>query len=206
MLAHTFLVAASLEVSDVALSRACYVLRFLLADRDDIRRAYYKSYGRVVVIGRDQTLHDVPEYHRPGIDLIALPSDGPLPLAVRGLAAIAAVPVTTAPEENLLCYDSVTSVRDSFDDVLLKTLAIGVLNLAAARGLGRAPVITGGENGDKIGDDIFHQSQRLGVKEELEAIYDHAMRSGWWRDTNAARGAESYFVSSMLHLATFIQL
>ena len=179
-------------MSDAAVKRACYVLRFLLADRDDLRRAYYKSHGRVVVVGRDQNLHDIPEYRRPGVDLLDFPPDGPLPLPVRGVAAIIAVPVTTAPEENLLCLDSAASSRDTFDDVLLKTLAIGVLNVAAARGLSRTS-----QPGDyELTDDgDAGQGGRLGLKEELESIYQHAMNSGWWQRTNAARSADSYFVS-----------
>ena len=66
-----------MEVPDRALSRACYVLRFLLSDRADLRRAYYKSYGRVAVIGSQQTLSDVPEYRALGVDSVPFPPDDP---------------------------------------------------------------------------------------------------------------------------------
>jgi len=64
-----------MEVPNAAVSRACYVLRFLLSDRADLRRAYYKSYGRVAVIGRSQTLSDVPEYRALGVDSVPFPPD-----------------------------------------------------------------------------------------------------------------------------------
>jgi len=85
---------------------------------------------------------------------------------VRALGAVAAAPVTAAPEDNILCYDERPR---HLDDMLLKSLAIGILNLAAV-------------------------SLSSHVRDELADIYSHAMRSGWWANTNAARGPDSYFV------------
>jgi len=68
---------AATEVPNAAISRACYVLRFLLSDRADLRRAYYKSYGRVAVIGRRQTLADVREYRDLAVDSVPFPPDDP---------------------------------------------------------------------------------------------------------------------------------
>ena len=45
---------ASSVVSDEAVKRACYVVRFLFADRSDIRENMYKYFGRVAVIGKSQ--------------------------------------------------------------------------------------------------------------------------------------------------------
>lgn len=150
-------VLGSASVPDAALSRACYVLRFLLADRRDLREAYYKSFGRVAVIGRNEQLEDIPEY---GF-LENIPTGW-----TRGLGAVSAAPVSTGSEENLLCYSD-ERARE-IDDVLLKTLAIGILNLAAV----------------KVNPN---------VKDELEKVYRHAINSGWWSNTNAARSPESYF-------------
>ena len=61
---------ASASVPDEALERACYVLRFLLADREDMREQFYRHYGRVVVMGADQLLHQVSRNrytHRPTV-------------------------------------------------------------------------------------------------------------------------------------------
>ena len=69
--------AAATAVPNAALSRTCYVLRFVLSDRADLRRAYYKSYGRVAVIGRRQTLSAVPEYRALGVDTLPFPPDDP---------------------------------------------------------------------------------------------------------------------------------
>jgi len=36
-----------------------------------------------------------------------------------------------------------------------------------------------------------------GSRRDLERTYNHAMASGWWSNTNAARGPESYFVRKL---------
>lgn len=199
------LYVASGEVSNSALSRACYVLRFLLADRSDLRRVYYKAGGRVVVVGRRETLADIPEYRRVGIEQLVLPADDAGSSSPRGLAAVSAVPVTSAPEENLLCGGSALHHQsawnsESNDDVLLKTLAIGLLNVASERGFGRPPVLQTDQQQQQQGlggaDEQGYESSVGLLKDELNVIYRHAMRSGWWRRTNAARDPDSYFVRS----------
>lgn len=150
-------VLGSVSVPDAAIRRACYVLRFLLADRPDLRQAYYKSFGRVAVIGRSEQIADIPEYGA----LESIPPGS----TVKGLAATADAPVSTGSAENLLCY---SDERRDMDDVLLKSLAIGILNLAVV----------------KVSPD---------ARGDLERVYRHAVNSGWWSNTNAARNAESYF-------------
>ena len=44
-------VISSAAVSDAALMKACYIMRFLFADRRDVRQHMYKYFGRVGVIG-----------------------------------------------------------------------------------------------------------------------------------------------------------
>ena len=92
-------------------------------------------------------------------------------LPVRALGAVAAAPVSAAPEDNILCYDERPR---HLDDVLLKSLAIGILNLAAV-------------------------SLSSHARDELDGIYSHAIRSGWWANTNAARGPDSYFVRTFIY-------
>jgi len=91
------------------------VLRFLLADRHDLRHAYFKSYGRVVVLGRHERIGDLPEYST----LLRNAWTG----STRSLGAIPRAPATTGAEENVLCY--VDHEPRELDDMLLKSLAIG---------------------------------------------------------------------------------
>ncbi|XP_022093811.1 uncharacterized protein LOC110981000 [Acanthaster planci] len=81
---------------DAALTRACYVVRFLLADRKDVRDAMYDSYGRVGVIGEHEKTTDIPE-HSYLSDLWNQ--------RARALGGIPSRPISTDGEENLLCAD-----------------------------------------------------------------------------------------------------
>ena len=40
----------SSRLSDSALRRACYVVRFIFADRPDLRRSYYRMFGRFALM------------------------------------------------------------------------------------------------------------------------------------------------------------
>ena len=142
---------------DAALSRACYVLRFLLADRADLRQAYYKYFGRVAIIPRNSSIKAIPEY---------LPIHSDFGLATRGLGAIPMAPVSTAGEENILCYPS----DASNDDILLREIAQGIFHLAARR------VVPG-------------------IYTRLKNMYNTVLESGWWDNTYAEHSASAYFVS-----------
>ena len=94
-------------MSDRALTRACYVLRFLLADRYDLRLRYYKAYGRVAVVAVGDRLRSLPEYRFLSRDF---------DIATPGLGATLETPVSFAREENILCRRD----DNSRDDILLR--------------------------------------------------------------------------------------
>lgn len=85
---------ASKDVTDEAMKRACYTLRFMLAPRFDLRMAFYKMSGKVGVIGEYQQTTDMPEHSK-------LPNF--LNYRTRGVAATPQDPLTTAGDENLRC-------------------------------------------------------------------------------------------------------
>ena len=138
--------------------RACYVLRFLLADRQEFRDKFYKMYGRVGIMATDEVITDIPEYS------VFLPE---VYKGTRGLGAITIAPVSTAAQENLLCYRN-----DSFvdEDVMLREMAQGIFHLAAKE---------------------LHPQLEF----ELEDMYEQAIASGKWENTYAEYTKESYFVS-----------
>ena len=101
------------------MSRACYVLRFLLADRKDLRTAYYRAYGRVAIIATTDVLTTLPEYHfLPQVYDQGTPGVGAIPIA----------PVSSAQVENVLCLRNDTHGKE---DILLREIAQGVFHLAA---------------------------------------------------------------------------
>ncbi|CAH1787594.1 unnamed protein product [Owenia fusiformis] len=92
--AYDIPVVSSNQVSNDALKRACYTLRFMLADRSDIRNAFYKAGGRVAIIGVNEGTTSIPEHS----NLPAWWNE-----RARGLGATWAQPVSTAGEENARC-------------------------------------------------------------------------------------------------------
>ncbi len=112
--------AGSHRVTDDALKRACYVVRFLFADRPDIRSYYYSLYGRFALMSVNEVTTHIPE-HR---DLGAWWND-----RARGLGATLQRPVSTAGEENVRCL---TNDRYRAEDIALHEFSHG-LHLLGAR-------------------------------------------------------------------------
>ena len=73
--------------------------KFLLADRADIRQAFYSAFGRVGVIKSEGSLTEIPEYKH--LMLGSEYDDMPM-----GLGAVGVAPVSTATEDNIACYRS----------------------------------------------------------------------------------------------------
>ncbi|XP_038072002.1 uncharacterized protein LOC119740697 [Patiria miniata] len=88
-------VMSSSNPSDAALTRGCYTVRFLLADRQELRDAMHDAYGRVGIIGLSEKTTDIPEHSY-------LPDFWNE--RARGLGGTPRIPVTTNAEENLLCH------------------------------------------------------------------------------------------------------
>ena len=86
-------VLASNKASVNAIRRACYVLRFFLANENEIRNVFYKKNARVVVLANNEQLTNVPEFTSIGN------SYSPL----RGLSATINTPVILIGEENAQC-------------------------------------------------------------------------------------------------------
>jgi len=99
------LLVGSKWVSDDAMKRACYVVRFVLADRNDVRQIFYQRYGRVAIIAGGSKLSDIPEYR-------FLTDKQNYDDAAQGLGAIRIAPVSTARENNVLCYRNATTEED----------------------------------------------------------------------------------------------
>ena len=145
-------------MADETIKRACYVLRFLLADRADLRHAFYSAHGRVAVIAAREDLTQLPEYWFLGREYDE---------ATRGLGAVPVIPVSSAGEENILCDEDDMYLSE---DILIRELAMGILKLAVPKAI-------------------------PSTYRELVKHYNHAKRSGWWKNTYAMLSADSYFVS-----------
>ncbi|XP_019634432.1 PREDICTED: uncharacterized protein LOC109477553 isoform X1 [Branchiostoma belcheri] len=114
-------VLSSNRVPDAALRRACYVVRFLFADRRDVRDNFFDRYGRHALMSvSEQTTH-IPEHSWLGASWNS---------RARGLGATETHPVSTGGEENVGCYGR---GRDRYheEDIFLHESAHGLHGLGA---------------------------------------------------------------------------
>ena len=92
--------AGSDNLTDDALKRACYTVRFLFADHSGIRATFYKFGGRFAVMSATEVTLDIPEHSH---------MDPWWNKRARGLGGSFKVPIVTGAEENLLCWPYVSS-------------------------------------------------------------------------------------------------
>lgn len=115
-------VVSSSRVSDAALKRACYIARFLFADRRDVRESMYKHFGRFGVIGVNEQTTTIPEFsHMPKW----------WDTRARGLGGVLGRPISTGGEENLLCL---SKDRYRGDDIFFHEASHGVAEVAIRGG------------------------------------------------------------------------
>ncbi|XP_071794929.1 uncharacterized protein [Asterias amurensis] len=107
-------IISSNNTGDAAVIRACYTVRFLLADRKDIRDSMFDQYGRVGVIAKLERTTEIPEHSHMNSDLI---DD-----RARGLGGVPNIPITTNAEENLVCGTFFVD-RWSEEDILIHEFA-----------------------------------------------------------------------------------
>lgn len=112
-------VLGSYRVSKKALERACYVMRFLFADRKDIRDWFYRRNGRAGIMAQSEGTTSIPEHS-------FLPAWWNQ--RARGLGATIGIPISTGGEENLLCL---SGDRYYNEDIFLHEFVHGIHNLGA---------------------------------------------------------------------------
>lgn len=95
--AYNIPVLGSHRIPDDALKRACYIVRFLLADNARARQSYYRLYGRFSLMAQNEVTTNIPEYADLG---------GFWDQRSRGLGATTYRPVSSGAEENILCYSN----------------------------------------------------------------------------------------------------
>ena len=92
------------------------MVRFFFADRRDLRRTFFRAWGRVVIMSMEEKITALPEYSE------VLPKTY---RNVRGLGGVPAIPVVAVGEEHLACYVT--------EDLFIRELAIGVVNIAITK-------------------------------------------------------------------------
>jgi hypothetical protein len=181
--AREFPVLGSDKVSDKALLKANDTVRKMFAYRHDILKALIADGARLVVLGRDEALGELPEFqeskHAAGFD------------QVRSVDYTPTLKLMVVPEENVLDLPS-----DRF-------AGMGTVVSEFARALYR---VTGVRAVDPDFDKRRQKQQyELRVKRlditfdrNLQKLHDEAKGKGLWRGTAAARDRDEYWVAGAL--------
>ena len=201
-------ILASENVSDEALLEANYLVRHMFAYRHDILKAMIDSGMRLVVIGRNERVTDIPEYKKYGVP----PSGGQF-----GVPPSGGLSGSGIPNENDRPKAGLQTLRGLDYTVDRGVVSVGEENLLNRRGDPHAGecmliarmahaiyVIVGHRPVDPDFDKRQKQQYELRVKridkefnDKLEQLYANALRKGLWKNAPAARGHEEYWVEGV---------
>jgi hypothetical protein len=180
--AREFPVLGSPQVSDAALLRANDTVRKMFAYRHDVLKALIADGARLVVLGPQEKLSDLPEF-RASRDTAGLD-------AVRYRAYTPDLKLMVVPEENVL--------GRAGDPFAGKCLVVGVFAQALLLTTGSRPVIP---DFDQRPD---RQQYELRVKrldrdfgERLGKLHEGATAKGLWKGTAAARSPVEYWAAGV---------
>jgi hypothetical protein len=180
--AREFVVLASAHVRDEALLRANDTIRKLFAYRHDVLKALIADGARLVVLGRDEKLSDLPELReskdRAGFD------------AVRFLEYAPGLKLLVVPEENVLGL--------SGDPFRGECLVIGLFAKALHQVAGLRPVVPDfDQQRDKQQYELRVKRLDVEFDRKLGKTYDAAVGKGLWKGTAAARDRVTYWVAGV---------
>jgi hypothetical protein len=180
--AREFTVLGSKLVSDAALLRANDTIRKMFAYRHDILKAMIADGVRLVVLGRQEKLSDLPEFKdakgKTGFD------------EVRYLDYTPELKLLVVPEENVL------GLRQ--DPFAGKAMVVSVFAKGLYRVAGLRPVLADFEK-QRSRQQYELRVKRLDINfdKALEKIYQGALGKGLWKGTPAARDRGEYWAAGV---------
>jgi hypothetical protein len=180
--AREFPVLGSSKVSDEALLKANDTVRHMFAYRHDILKALISDGARLVVLGREEALSDLPEYQgsrtTAGFD------------HVRYLDYTPSLKLMVVPEENVL---GLATDRFAGKDMVVSEFARALYRVTGVR-----PVVP---DFDKRRQKQQYELRvnRLDVTfdRKLQKLHDESKGKGLWRGTAATRDREEYWVAGV---------
>ena len=172
------------QASDEALLKANDTIRKMFAYRHDILKALIADGAKLVVLGRNEMLADLPEFKNEAIKNVDL--------TARFL--------DHAPDRKLLAVGEENVLGDPKNPGVGDCMAIRVFAKAFYFVTGTRPVDS---NWDKRGRDVQQYElrvKRLDVRfdERLKALYEKAMNAGNWKGTAAVHDRLAYWTEGVL--------
>jgi hypothetical protein len=183
--AREFTVVGSAKASDQSLLKANDTIRKMFAYRHDILKALIGDGVKLVVLGNDEALTDLPDYKK-------APDQTNWDDTVRMHDYTAASKTLVAPEQNVLGTDD-----DPFQG---KSMVIREMAKALYCVTGLRPEDT---NWDNRGRDVQQYELRVKRIDErfdhrLQEVYTNAMARGMWKGTPAVHGRVEYWAEGVL--------
>jgi hypothetical protein len=180
--AREFVVLGSGHVRDEALLRANDTIRKLFAYRHDVLKALIADGARLVVLGHDEELSDLPEFkesrNEAGFD------------AVRYLDYTPGLKLMVVPEENVLGLPG--------EPFAGKCMVVSVFAKALYQVTGLRPVIPDfDQRRDKQQYELRVKRLDVAFDRKLGTTYDAAMSKALWKGTTAARDRVAYWAAGV---------
>jgi hypothetical protein len=172
------------KASDEAMLRANDTIRKMFAYRHDILKALIADGAKLVVLGRDEKLSDLPEFKNATIAEVDLNARFAEYSADRKLLVMS--------EENVLGNPNDVGVGSS---QIIREFAKALYQVCGTR-----PVDPNWENRGRDVQQYELRVKRLDVQfdEKLKKIYDSAMTNKKWRGTPAIRNPAEYWAEGVL--------
>jgi hypothetical protein len=182
--AREFTVVGSDKVSDNALLKANDTIRKMFAYRHDILKALIADGVRVVVLGHDEALTDLPDYKK-------APDQTNWDNTVRAHDYSPASKALVVPEQNVLGSEDDPLQGKS---MIIREMAKALYYVTALR-----PVDPNWEN---RGGDVQQYEMRVKRMDErfdhrLQEIYTNSMSKGLWKGTPAVHDRVEYWAEGM---------
>jgi hypothetical protein len=180
--AREFIVLGSKHVNDEALLKANDIIRKMFAYRHDILKAMIADGARLIVLGGDEKLSDLPEFkeakERPGFD------------EVRYWEYTPSLKRMVVPEENVL---GLAGEPFAGKCIVVSLFAKGLYQVAGLR-----PIDPDFER--RRGKQQYElRVKRLDTEfdQRLGKLYDEAMSKGLWKGAAAARNRVEYWAAGV---------
>ncbi|MGB2864939.1 MAG: hypothetical protein WBC05_16550 [Sedimentisphaerales bacterium] len=172
------------QASDEALLKANDTIRKMFAYRHDILKAFIADGAKLVVLGPEESLSDLPEYKE---------------MAAQNIDHTARF-LDYSPELKLLVVDQEKVLDDLNDPYATGCQVIRVFARALYHLTGTRPV---DPNWDSRGRDVQQYElrvRRMDIRfdEKLKELYDGAMSIGLWKGTAAAGNRVEYWAEGVL--------
>lgn len=173
------------QASDTALLKANDTIRKLFAYRHDVLKTLITDGVRLVVLGRDEQIADLPEY-------TALAKTGKLDAVARLVEYSPDTRLLVVGEENVLANPKTPNAGDNH---VIRLFAQALYHVTATR-----PVDPNWDNRRRDVQQYELRVQRLDVRfdETLKQTFEKAMSAGKWKATAAVHNRLAYWTEGLL--------